>query len=155
ALLNDKDKLPGPSARPSYRAKPGWRPRSASSAGSLASCARIFDFLDVSSQLFNRQLCIKLLNQSFGKRLVSVNGLYRRDIHAALVVVFGPCFVRFWLTVEDRKQGLGAIWVGTTREFNATSLPRHIGVTSLYAERRILHAEGGLFQFCCEYRRHA
>src|SRR6476659_5382887 len=29
---NDKDKLPGPPARPSCRAKPGWRPRSASSA---------------------------------------------------------------------------------------------------------------------------
>ena len=31
---NDKDKLPGPPASPSCRAKPGWRPRSASSAGS-------------------------------------------------------------------------------------------------------------------------
>src|SRR5262245_12025895 len=31
---NDKDKLPGPPARPSCRAKPGWRPQSASSAGS-------------------------------------------------------------------------------------------------------------------------
>src|SRR5262245_20522519 len=32
---NEKDKLPGPPATPSCRAKPGWRPRSASSAGSL------------------------------------------------------------------------------------------------------------------------
>jgi hypothetical protein len=28
---NDKDKLPGPPATPSFRAKPVWRPRSASS----------------------------------------------------------------------------------------------------------------------------
>src|SRR5271163_3563496 len=34
---NDKDKLPGPPATPSCRAKPGWRPRSASSVGSRAS----------------------------------------------------------------------------------------------------------------------
>src|SRR4051794_13304161 len=31
--MDDKDKLPGPPARPSCRATPGWRPRSASSAG--------------------------------------------------------------------------------------------------------------------------
>ena len=31
---NDKDKLPGPPATTSCRAKPGWRPRSASSVGS-------------------------------------------------------------------------------------------------------------------------
>src|SRR5262249_51244903 len=36
---NDKDKLPGPPAKPSCRAKPGWRPRSASSVGyHLSAC---------------------------------------------------------------------------------------------------------------------
>src|SRR5580692_9510201 len=34
---NDKDKLPGPPATPSCRAKPVWRPRSASSVGYAAA----------------------------------------------------------------------------------------------------------------------
>src|SRR5262249_15652840 len=92
------------------------RPRSSSPPGSLASCARIPDFLDASSQVLDRQLCIKLLNEFFGKRLLCVNVLHRREIHAPLVVVFGPRLVRSWLAVEDRKQGRGAIRVGTTRE---------------------------------------
>src|SRR5262245_2367206 len=41
---NDKDKLPGPPARPSCRAKPGWRPLSASSVVYLPT-SPLLDFI--------------------------------------------------------------------------------------------------------------
>src|SRR5690606_26640588 len=38
---NNKDKLPGPPVDTSRRAKPGWRPRSASSVGDAAPTLRV------------------------------------------------------------------------------------------------------------------